>query len=66
MLYVSVSPSTSVAVTLPVTGVSSLVLLLESLATGASFTAVTLSVTVFAAESSVPSFALNVKLSLPL
>ncbi len=66
LLYVSVSPSTSVAVTLPVTGVSSFVLLLESLATGASFTAVTVSVTVFVDESSVPSFPLNVKLSLPL
>ncbi len=60
------SPSTSVAVTLPMTGVSSSVLLLESAATGASFTAVTVSVTVLAAESSVPSFALKVKLSLPL
>ncbi len=66
MLYVSVSPSTSVAVTLPVTGMSSLVLLLESAATGASLTAVTVSVTVFVAESTVPSFALNVKLSEPL
>ncbi len=66
LLYVSVSPSTSVAVTLPVTGVSSFVLLLESLATGASFTAVTVSVTVFVAESAVPSLALKVKLSEPL
>ena len=46
--------------------VSSAVVTDCALATGASFTAVTVMLMVAAAESAVPSFALNVKLSGPL
>jgi hypothetical protein len=46
--------------------VSSAVVTLWALATGASFTAVTVMLTVATLESEKPSFALNVKLSGPL
>ena len=46
--------------------VSSAVVTDCAFATGASFTAVTVMLMVAAAESAVPSFALNVKLSGPL
>ena len=64
--YVSVSPSTSVAVSVIALAVSWFVVTLCAVATGASFTGVTVSVTVATFEFSVPSFALNVKLSGPL
>ena len=60
------SPSTSLAVSVMGFAVSSAVVTDCALATGASFTAVTVMLMVAAAESTVPSFALNVKLSGPL
>ena len=70
-IAVSASPSTSLSfastpAAATFNAVSSLVLYASFAATGASFTAVTVMLTVAAAESTVPSFALNVKLSLPL
>ena len=56
----------SLAVSVIAFAVSSGVLTDCASATGASFTAVTVMLTVAAAESTVPSFALNVKLSGPL
>ena len=57
----------SAAATLPVFALlSSATVSAPSLATGASFTAVTVMVTVAGAESAVPSLAVKVKLSLPL
>ena len=50
----------------PVIGVSSLPLALPSCATGASFTGLTVSVTVAVLEPTVPSLAVKVKLSVPL
>ena len=64
--YVSGEPSTSVALSVIAFAVSSSVVTAWSPATGASFTAVTVSVTVAVFESRLPSFALNVKLSGPL
>ena len=58
--------STSVATSAPLIGVSSLPLALPSCATGASFTAATVSVTVAVLETIVPSLAVKVKLSGPL
>ena len=60
------SPSTSVATSVPLAGVSSGVVSVPFTATGASLTAVTVIDTVATFESSTPSFALNVKLSGPL
>ena len=62
----SASPSASVACSVIPTAVSSSVVALPSSATGASFTGVTVIVTVAVFESAVPSFALKVKLSGPL
>ena len=66
MLKVSSHVSGSDALSVIASGVSSLVLTLWPVATGASLTAVTVSVTVGALLSSVPSFTLKVKLSAPL
>ena len=68
---VSASPSTSLSfastpAAATLSAVSSLVLYASFAATGASFTAVTVMLMVAAAESTVASFALNVKLSDPL
>src|SRR5437899_10492325 len=65
MAYVSGSPSTSLAVSVIAFVVSWLVVTLCAFATGGSFTAVTVIVTVATFEFSVPSFALKVKLSGP-
>ena len=51
---------------MPLIGVSSLPLALPFCATGASFTAATVSVTVAVLEPAVPSLAVKVKLSVPL
>src|SRR5207302_9723890 len=64
--YVSGSPSTSVAASAIAVAVSWFVVTLCAVATGVSFTGVMVSVTVATFEFSVPSFALNVKLSGPL
>ena len=64
--YVSASPSTSVAASVIATGVSSGVVTAWPSATGASLTGVTVMETVATFESTVPSLALNVKLSGPL
>ena len=65
MLNVSGSPSMSVAVSAIVFAVSSAVVTDCAVATGAWLTCVTVRLTVAASESTVPSFALNVKLSGP-
>ena len=65
-VYVRVGLSTSVATSVPVAGVSSAVVRVPSCATGASLTAVTVMETVATFESSEPSLAWKVKLSVPL
>src|SRR5436189_296450 len=66
MVNDSGSPSTSEPVNVMPTPVSSDVVTLWPLATGASFTAVTAMLTVATPESAVPSLAMYVKLSVPL
>ena len=61
----SVSPSTSVAETELVSGVSSAVASLLSFATGASLTELTVTVTVARLDCSMPSVARYVKVSVP-
>ena len=65
-LKASGSPSTSDAVTVPVSGVSSAVVVDTALAAGALFTGVIVIATVAAVESSAPSLAWNVNESDPL
>ena len=65
-LYVRVSPSISVAVSVIAFAVSSSVVAVAGLAIGASFMAVTVMLTVAVLESTVLSFTLKVKLSEPL
>ena len=65
LAYVRGSPSTSLAVTESDSAVSSAVVGVALSATGASLTDVTVMVTVAAAESTVPSLAVKVKLSVP-
>jgi hypothetical protein len=62
----SAVPSASLAPSVMALGASSSVVTAWSAATGASFTFVTVIVTVAMFESAVPSLALNVKLSAPL
>ncbi|MNI59297.1 hypothetical protein D3C73_1144540 [compost metagenome] len=66
LVKVNASPSTSVAVTVPLTVTSSLVVLASLLATGASFTGVTVMVIVAVDSPPFPSLAFTVKLSVPL
>ena len=63
---VSASFSGSVPASLTATGTSSAVVTFSPAAEGASFTGVTMMETVATAESSLPSFALKVKESVPL
>ncbi len=63
--YVSVSPSTSVQLTVPLTAVSSSVVIASLAHTGASLTASTVIETVASDEVEPASLALNVKLSSP-
>ena len=65
-LKVRVSPSASLALTAPETAVSSAVVALALLATGASFTAVTVIVNVAVLLTRAPSLARKVKASPPL
>ncbi|MNH22267.1 hypothetical protein D3C87_1661410 [compost metagenome] len=63
---VNASPSASVAVTLPFTGVSSLVVLLSLLATGASFTGLTVTSITTVVSPPFPSLITISNESLPL
>ena len=63
--YVKVAPSTSVPAKVRLVEPSSATVTVWAVATGASFTALTVIETVAAAEPTVPSFTVNVKLSLP-
>ncbi len=59
-------PSTSLALSVPLSAVSSLVVSEPLLAAGASFTGLIVTVIVATLESTVPSFALKVNVSVPL
>ena len=66
MANVKLLPSISAPVNVPVFTMSSFVATANVVAVGASFTALTVMLTAAVAEFNVPSFTLNVKLSLPL
>ena len=65
-MYVKVSPSRSLPASVMAFVVSSSIVIVCAVAVGASFTAFTVIVTVAGAELNEPSFAVNLKLSLPL